>query len=174
MLTSKRTLLYLRLVWLCLHGIQFPTDPMKDNFLSSVWYSLWLFRQGILGEQPNNLAFVFLPLGPIHHVINPPTCVYFCQTPRCFFDFLSVYYKKDHGQLLPKQTGQIQMSVYHITQQKIGDTSSPTDILVSTSCGFLCCSVSFPGARDLSWASPGFSLGAIPSPPFPASLTEHL
>ena len=36
MLTSKRTPWYLRLVWLCLHGIQFPTDPMMDHFLSSV------------------------------------------------------------------------------------------------------------------------------------------
>ena len=34
MLTSKRTPWYLRLVWLCLHGIQFPTDPMKDQFSS--------------------------------------------------------------------------------------------------------------------------------------------
>ena len=36
MITSKRTPRYLRLVWLCLHGIQFPTDPMMDQFLSSV------------------------------------------------------------------------------------------------------------------------------------------
>ena len=36
MITSKRTPWYLRLVWLCLHGIQFPTDPMMDQFLSSV------------------------------------------------------------------------------------------------------------------------------------------
>ena len=36
MITSKRTPWYLRLVWLCLHGIQFPTDPMMDHFLSSV------------------------------------------------------------------------------------------------------------------------------------------
>ena len=36
-ITSKRTLYYLRLVWFCMHGIQFPTDPMMDHFLSSVW-----------------------------------------------------------------------------------------------------------------------------------------
>ena len=28
--------IYLGLVWLCMYGIQFPTDPMKDQFLSSV------------------------------------------------------------------------------------------------------------------------------------------
>ena len=36
MLTSKRTPWYLGLVWFCMHGIQFPTDPMKDHFLSSL------------------------------------------------------------------------------------------------------------------------------------------
>ena len=36
MITSQRTPWYLGLVWLSLHGIQFPTDPMKDQFLSSV------------------------------------------------------------------------------------------------------------------------------------------
>ena len=35
-ITSKRTLYYLGLVWFCMHGIQFPTDPMMDHFLSSV------------------------------------------------------------------------------------------------------------------------------------------
>ena len=34
--TSQRTLFDLGLVWLCMYGIQFPTDPMKDHFLSSV------------------------------------------------------------------------------------------------------------------------------------------
>ena len=28
--------IYIGLVWLCMYGIQFPTDPMKDQFLSSV------------------------------------------------------------------------------------------------------------------------------------------
>ena len=36
MITSKRTPWYLGLVWFCMHGIQFPTDPMMDQFLSSV------------------------------------------------------------------------------------------------------------------------------------------
>ena len=35
-ITSKRTLWYLELVWFCMYGIQFPTDPMMDQFLSSV------------------------------------------------------------------------------------------------------------------------------------------
>ena len=35
-ITSQRTLFDLGLVWLCMYGIQFPTDPMKDHFLSSV------------------------------------------------------------------------------------------------------------------------------------------
>ena len=26
----------LGLVWFCMYGIQFPTDPLKDHFLSSV------------------------------------------------------------------------------------------------------------------------------------------
>ena len=40
MITSKRTPKYLRLVWFCSLGIQFPTDPMMDQFLSSVW-NIW-------------------------------------------------------------------------------------------------------------------------------------
>ena len=35
-ITSKRTLWYLELIWFCMYGIQFPTDPMMDQFLSSV------------------------------------------------------------------------------------------------------------------------------------------
>ena len=34
--TSQRTLFDLDLVWLCMYGIHFPTDPMMDRFLSSV------------------------------------------------------------------------------------------------------------------------------------------
>ena len=34
--TSQRTPWYLGLVWFCMHGIQFPTDPMMDHLLSRV------------------------------------------------------------------------------------------------------------------------------------------
>ena len=34
--TSLRTPLFLGLVWFCMYGTQFPTDPMKDQFLFSV------------------------------------------------------------------------------------------------------------------------------------------
>ena len=34
--TSQRALFDLGLVWLCMYGIQVPTDPMMDHFLSSV------------------------------------------------------------------------------------------------------------------------------------------
>ena len=36
MITSQKTLFDLGLVWFCMYGIQFPTDPMMDHFLSSV------------------------------------------------------------------------------------------------------------------------------------------
>ena len=36
MITSQGILFDLDLVWLCMYGIQFPTDPMMDHFLSSV------------------------------------------------------------------------------------------------------------------------------------------
>ena len=31
----------LGLIWLCMYGIQFPTDPMMDHFLSSVCVCVW-------------------------------------------------------------------------------------------------------------------------------------
>ena len=50
MITSKRTLYYLGLIWFCMHGIQFPTDLTMDHFLSSVCVCVWLggFAFGIV------------------------------------------------------------------------------------------------------------------------------
>ena len=47
---------YLRLVWFCMHGIQFPTDPMMDHFLSSVCVCVLYVLNTSMDQGSTNIA----------------------------------------------------------------------------------------------------------------------